>query len=165
MGIKQKDSGKWANIQYKIQQRGSGANFLQFSFHECDNALHLQRADNKVKNKRRISTYCSTIHYCVREQPKHILKRCKEYNVMSISRACLFTSTKGRLWKAIIHVPCSFNNKGIDHFCTIKTLGVTQLAHLRGLGTAETRYQGPRHLYAYGQSFFFPTSSPKSIKL
>lgn len=51
MGIKQKDSGKWANIQYKIQQRGSGANFLQFSFHECDNALHLQRADNKVKKQ------------------------------------------------------------------------------------------------------------------
>ena len=30
----------------------SGGNCLQFSFHECDNALHLQRADNKVKKTR-----------------------------------------------------------------------------------------------------------------
>ena len=33
----------------------SGANCLQYSFHECDNALHLQRADNKVKKTRRES--------------------------------------------------------------------------------------------------------------
>jgi hypothetical protein len=138
-----------------------------YNFHFMNVTMPFIRNEQitRIKNKRRISTYCSTIHYCVREQPKHILKGCNEYNVMSISRACLFTSTKGRLWKAIIHMPCSFNNKEIDHFCTIKTLGVTQLAHLHGLDTAETRYQGPWHLNAYGQSFFIPTSSTKSIKL